>query len=80
MSKGTRSFITVTLPRNLYQIVLLSMIFVPQLALAAGNEVEGFRLGMSMQQVSRLAVEKGYQFSKPTGVSASGAATQAFTG
>jgi hypothetical protein len=38
----------------------------PKLAVAAANEVDGFRLGMSMQQVSRLAVEKGYQFSNPT--------------
>ncbi|MGY8639198.1 hypothetical protein RAD15_42745 [Bradyrhizobium sp. 14AA] len=29
------------------------------------NEVEGFRLGMSMQQVSQLALEKGYKFSNP---------------
>jgi hypothetical protein len=28
------------------------------------NEIEGFRLGMSMQQVSQLAVEKGYQLSR----------------
>ena len=43
--------------------VVLSMTLVPKLA--AANEVQGFRLGMSMQQVSRLAVEKGYQFSNP---------------
>jgi hypothetical protein len=28
---------------------------------AAANEVEGFRFGMSRQQVSQLAIEKGYQ-------------------
>jgi hypothetical protein len=43
--------------------VVLSMTLI--LKPAAANEVEGFRLGMSRQQVSQLAIEKGYQFSNP---------------
>ncbi|WP_370138217.1 hypothetical protein [Bradyrhizobium sp. USDA 313] len=32
---------------------------------ATANDVDGFRLGMSMQQASQLALEKGYKFSNP---------------
>jgi hypothetical protein len=47
--------------RTICCAVMLSISFVPRLA--AANEIEGFRLGMSMRQVSQLAVEKGYKFS-----------------
>lgn len=32
---------------------------------AAANEIEGFRLGMSLDAARRLAAEKGYSFSNP---------------
>ncbi|SRR5258706_5084826 len=44
-------------------VAVLSMTLVTKLA--AANEVEGFRLGMSMQQVSQLVLEKGYKLSNP---------------
>ena len=50
--------------RMLGYAVLLS-ISLSANSLAVANEVEGFRLGMSMQQVSQLALEKGYKFSSP---------------
>lgn len=50
--------------RVLSYAVLLSISLIAN-PLAAANEIEGFRLGMSMQQVSQLALEKGYKFSPP---------------
>jgi hypothetical protein len=44
-------------------VAMLSLTLVTKLA--AANEVEGFSLGMSMQQVSQLTLEKGYKFSNP---------------
>ncbi len=44
-------------------VAVLSMTLVTKLA--AAHEVEGFRLGMSMQQVSQLVLEKGYKLSNP---------------
>jgi hypothetical protein len=49
--------------RMICSVAVLSMTLVTKLA--AANEVEGFRLGMSMQQVSQLVLEKGYKLSNP---------------
>jgi len=51
-----------TVKELLGQSVLLSL-FMGSVALA--NEVDGFRLGMSMAKVRQLAVERGYAFSNP---------------
>jgi hypothetical protein len=42
--------------------VLLSLI---SCSVALANEIDGFRLGMSMAKVRQLAIEKGYTFSNP---------------
>lgn len=36
---------------------------------ALANEIDGFRLGMSMAKVRQLAIEKGYTFSDPLNMS-----------
>lgn len=49
--------------RTICCVGMLAMLILPKLAFA--NEIDGFRLGMSMQQATQLALEKGYKFSNP---------------
>jgi hypothetical protein len=44
----------------------VAVVFFITAGVACGNEIDGFRLGMSMETVKQLAAEKGYSFSNGT--------------
>jgi hypothetical protein len=47
------------------RIVFASVFFIVAApAMATGNEIDGFRLGMTMEQVMKVAAEKGYSLGK----------------
>ncbi len=47
------------------RIIFASVFFVAVgPAMATGNEIDGFRLGMTIEQAMKVAAEKGYSFRK----------------
>jgi hypothetical protein len=47
--------------RNIFCAIALVAVFP---AIAAGNEIDGFRLGMTTEQAMKLAAQRGYSFGK----------------
>lgn len=59
MSKGKMKIAVIR------RIIFASVFFIAALpTMATANEVDGFRLGMTMEQAVKVAAERGYSFSK----------------